>query len=172
MYTVCPASMLSRFSCVWLFVTTWTVACQAPLSMEFSRLGYWSGLPCPPPGDLPDPGLEPVSLASPALQAGSFPTEPPGSPLFVVHSYLKYHLSRIYCLPTVYLRHIGRVSVFLVWRTDWQYIMWHINCCLRVLTHKSWKNTGRRKGINSSDIKVCDLGNNCSVLSVSSVLYH
>ena len=40
--------------------TLWTVACQAPLSMEFSRQEYWSGLPCPPPGDLPDPGIEPV----------------------------------------------------------------------------------------------------------------
>ena len=41
----------------------WTVACQAPLSLEFSRQEYWSGLPCPPPGDLPDPGIEPVSPA-------------------------------------------------------------------------------------------------------------
>ena len=44
-----------------------TVACQAPLSMEFFRPEYWSGLPCPPPGDLPDPGIEPASLASPVL---------------------------------------------------------------------------------------------------------
>ena len=51
--------------------TLWTVAHQAPLSMGVSRQEYWSGLPCPPPGDLPDPGIEPVSLASPAL-AGSF----------------------------------------------------------------------------------------------------
>ena len=48
-------------------------ACQAPLSMEFSRQEYWSGLPCPPPGDLPDPGIEPMSLMSPAL-AGRFLT--------------------------------------------------------------------------------------------------
>ena len=44
---------------VWPFVTTWTVACQAPLSMELSRQEYWSGLPFPTPGDLPDPGIEP-----------------------------------------------------------------------------------------------------------------
>ena len=50
---VCVPSHVSR---VWLFVTLWTVAHQAPLSMEFSRLEYWSELPCPPPGDLPDPG--------------------------------------------------------------------------------------------------------------------
>ena len=54
-------------------VTPWTIACQAPLSMEFSRQEYWSGLPGPPPGDLPDPGTEPVSLTSPVL-AGGFVT--------------------------------------------------------------------------------------------------
>ena len=59
--------MLSCFSCVQLFVTPWTVACQAPLSMGFSRQEYWSGLPCPPPGDLPYPAMELVSLMSPAL---------------------------------------------------------------------------------------------------------
>ena len=53
-------------------VTLWTVACQAPLSMRFSRQEYWSGLPFPSPGDLPDPGIEP---RPPALQADSFPTE-------------------------------------------------------------------------------------------------
>ena len=53
-------------SCVRLFVTPWTVACQAPLSMGFSRQEYWSGLPLPSPGELPDPGIEP---RSPALQA-------------------------------------------------------------------------------------------------------
>ena len=62
--------MLSRFSHVWLFATPWTVARQA-LSMGFSRQEYWSGLPCPPPGDLPDPGIKPASLMSPSL-AGEF----------------------------------------------------------------------------------------------------
>ena len=51
--------MWSGFSCVPLFVTPWTVACQGPLSMGFSRQGCWSGLPCPPPGDLPNPGTDP-----------------------------------------------------------------------------------------------------------------
>ena len=50
----------------------WTVAHQALLSMGFSRQEYWSGLPCPSPGDLPDPGTEPVSLLSPALASGFF----------------------------------------------------------------------------------------------------
>ena len=55
--------------------TLWTVACQAPLSMEFSKQKYWSGLTFPSPGDLPNPGIEP---ASPALQADSLPSQPPG----------------------------------------------------------------------------------------------
>ena len=54
------------------FVIPWTVACLAPLSMGFSGEGYWSGLPFPSPGDLPDPGIQP---RSPALQADSLPTE-------------------------------------------------------------------------------------------------
>ena len=66
--------MLSRLSCVQLFVTLWTVACQAPLSMGFSWQDYWSGLPCPPPGDLSYPGIEPESLMSPALAGGFFTT--------------------------------------------------------------------------------------------------
>ena len=63
--------MLSRFSRVQLFVTPWTVAHQTPLSMGFSRQEPWSGSSCPPPGDLPDPAIEPASLMSPAL-AGRF----------------------------------------------------------------------------------------------------
>ena len=62
-------------SCVCLFVTPWTVAHQAPLSMGISRQEYWSGMPCPSPGDLPDPGIE---TGSPSLQADSLPSEPPG----------------------------------------------------------------------------------------------
>ena len=58
---------VKSLSRVRLFATPWTVAHQAPLSMGFSRQEYWSGLPCPPPGDLPYPGIEPMSPASPAL---------------------------------------------------------------------------------------------------------
>ena len=55
-------------------VTQWTVAHQAPRSMGFSRQEYWSGLPCPPPGDLPDPGMKPESPLAPALAGGFFTT--------------------------------------------------------------------------------------------------
>ena len=70
-YVMNMSCALSRFSCVWLFVTLWTAAHQAPLSVGFSRQEYWSGLPCPPPGFLSDPGFEPTSLMPPAL-AGRF----------------------------------------------------------------------------------------------------
>ena len=68
-------------SCVQLFETPRTVANQAPLSMEFPRQEYWSGLPFPPPVDLPDPRIEPMSPLSPAWQVDSFTTEPPGKPI-------------------------------------------------------------------------------------------
>ena len=62
---ICVKVKCSSLSCVQLFVILWTVARQAPLSIEFSRQEYWSGLPFPSPGDLPEPGTKP---ASPALQ--------------------------------------------------------------------------------------------------------
>ena len=70
-----PVKLLSR---VQLFAIPWTVANQAPPSMEFSRQEYWSELPFPSPGDLPDPGIEP---GSPTLQADALPSEPPGKPI-------------------------------------------------------------------------------------------
>ena len=66
------ACVLSHFSCVHLFVTLWTVVHQVPLPMGFSRQEYWSGLPFSPPGDLPGPGIEPVSPTSPTLAGGFF----------------------------------------------------------------------------------------------------
>ena len=70
---------MKSLSRIQLFATPWTVAHQAPASMEFSRQEYWSGLSFPSPGDLPDPGMEPQS---PALQADALPSEPPGNPKY------------------------------------------------------------------------------------------
>ena len=67
-------SMLSHISRAQLFATLWTVTHQAPLSMGFSRQEYWSELPCPPPGHLPDPGIELTYLTSPALVGRFFTT--------------------------------------------------------------------------------------------------
>ena len=69
---------VQSLSCIQFFVAPWTVACQAPLSMGFSKQEYWSGLPFPPPEDLPDPGIEPVS---PALSGRFFTSELPGKPI-------------------------------------------------------------------------------------------
>ena len=81
--------VLSHFSHVQHFetprTTPWTVACQAPLSVGFSRQEYWSGFPCPASGDIPDPGIE---TKSHALQADSLPTKPTGKPIYIVYLYL------------------------------------------------------------------------------------
>ena len=76
-----PFGVLS-LQCGRFFATQWTIACQAPLSMRFSRQEYWSGLPHPPPGDLPDPEIEPASLRLLHWQAGSLALVPPGKPNF------------------------------------------------------------------------------------------
>ena len=68
---------LNHFNHVPLFATLWTIAHQAPLSMRFSRQEHWSGLPCPPAGDPPHPGIEPKS---PALEADALTSEPRGKP--------------------------------------------------------------------------------------------
>ena len=68
----CVSMCVLRY--VQLFPTPWTVACQAPVSMGFSRQEYWSGLPCPTPGDLPDPGIKPTSPVSPAMAVRFFTT--------------------------------------------------------------------------------------------------
>ena len=72
------------FSCILLFVSpTWTVAYQAPLSIGFSRQEYWSGLPFPSPGDLPDSGIKPTPLVSPELASRFFTTVAPWKPIAV-----------------------------------------------------------------------------------------
>ena len=78
-FCVCVC-ILSCFSYVQLLATVWTEACHAPLSMGFSKQEYWSGLPCPLLGDLPNPGIKPAYPVSPALQVDSLPTETPGKP--------------------------------------------------------------------------------------------
>ena len=77
------AWVLSPVSHVQFCATIWTVAHQAPLSMGISRLEYWSGLPCPPPGDLPDPGIEPTSLMFPELAGRFFTASTTGKPVYV-----------------------------------------------------------------------------------------
>ena len=92
--------MLSHFSCIQLFATLRTGVRQAPLSMGFSRQEHRNGLRCPPPGNLPNPGIEPVSPASPAMQVDSLLLNRQGSP-HILFSYLFY----IYIAP-VYIYYI------------------------------------------------------------------
>ena len=79
------------------FAAPWTVACQAPLSMGFSRQEYWGDLPFPSPGDLPDPGIEPMS---PALVDGFFFTpKPPGKPTHIFQSVQSLSRVRLFATP-------------------------------------------------------------------------
>ena len=81
--------MLSQYSPVWPFATLWTVDCQAPLSMKFSRQEYWSKLPCTPPEDLPDPrDWTPMSLTSPAFSGRFFITSTTGKPYIYIYTQL------------------------------------------------------------------------------------
>ena len=78
-------------------MTPWTVACQAPLAMEFSRQEYWSGLPFPPPRDLPNLGIEPTSFVSPALAGTFFTTVPPGKPKMSLAKLVFFISSSLIC---------------------------------------------------------------------------
>ena len=93
---------LKSLSCVQLFGIPWTIAYQAPQSMEFSRQEYWSGWPFPSPGDLPNPGIEP---GFPALQADALPSEPPGTPRL---AYIGAYLG---------------IGLYLLSLRDWYYIL-------------------------------------------------
>ena len=100
---------LSHFSHVQLFVTPWTVACQAPPSMGFSRQAYWSGLPFPTPGDLPNPGIE---TETPAMAGRFFTTEPPEQPIYEIR---KLNFLNISLLQLADVKGNARSSQSMVW---------------------------------------------------------
>ena len=102
---------VKSLSSVQLFATPWTVAHQAPLSMGFSRQEYWSRLPFPSPGDLPDPEIK---LRSPTLQADSLPSEPPGKPNYYNILYTTYSLYTIIDLSVQFslVHSLSRVRLF------------------------------------------------------------
>ena len=96
--------------CVRLCVTLWTVARQAPQSLGFSRQEFWSGLPCPPPGNLPNPGIEPKS---PTLQVYSLPAEPPGKPNNLIMKSVKFSKVKGYKLIAKFrhkLKKVGKIT--------------------------------------------------------------
>ena len=108
--------MLSYFSHVLLFVTSWSIANRAPLSMEFSRQEYWSGLPCPSARDLPDTGIKPTSLTSPALQVILYPLNHLGSLISAPQGPIFNHMSPLWsCWEP---RHSAiRTSLLIGWPT-------------------------------------------------------
>ena len=103
-YVLAIMSMLTHFSRVWLFAAWWTAACQAPQSVGFSRQEYWSygGLPCPPPGTFPNPGIKSVSPTVPALQADSLLLSHQRSPLAIrvshKNNFIILQIPRVYHL--------------------------------------------------------------------------
>ena len=129
------ACVLSSFSRVRPFATLWTVACQAPLSTGFSRQEYWSGLPCPPPGDLPTPGIEPTS---PALAAGLFTTSA---------TWEARHL----CLLS------SKLSVLVPWRCrrwyDWNF-SWSITCFISDYPHSCLRKVIRILPMETRLVKI------------------
>ena len=133
--------MLNCFSCVWLIVTLWTAAHQAPLSMGFSRQEYWSGLPCPSPGDLLYPGIELVSLTSLALASGFFTTsatwEAPIKPQFYF-SYISHVPLRNRSLPRGWLcsKLLEDIFCFFIWTPSAGRWVWDNRCSLSVC----WRN--------------------------------
>ena len=105
--------MLCHFDCVLLFATLRTVASQTPLSTGFSRQEHWSGLPCPPPGDLAGPGINQHLLMSPALAGGFFTTRATWEVHIYLCTYMDLHLHAHLCLylpiyHKLYLKHKAR----------------------------------------------------------------
>ena len=153
------ACMLSHFSRGQLFVTPWTAAHQAPLSMGFSRQGYWSGLPCPPPGDLLDPGVKSTSLTSAALASVSLPLTSPDSQacclmavlLFKARLYFSAAAESLQSCPTLCdpidgsppaspVPGILQGDVNSGWLIPWPILQW-------------WLWVGRKKGITAGRLR-------------------
>ena len=122
----CPSPLNNIIVAVYVCVLTqscptlWTPRTpthQTPLSMKFSRQEYWTGLPFPTPGDLPDPGMEPLSLMSPALASRFFTTAPPGKPQYHNYftSFTPYNLT-LHCISYSPFHRNRIPALFLFWR--------------------------------------------------------
>ena len=113
---ICVYHHLSCFNHVQLFVTLWTITCQASLSMEFSRQEYWKGLPFPSLGDLSNPGIKPASLVSPALAGGFFTTSVYGEGRLRICRYVLggEWMCVIVCVHVCGLRYVGVCAVWAV----------------------------------------------------------
>ena len=138
MWQFCPA--LSCFSCVWLFVTLWAVACQAPLSMGFSRERYSSGLPCPSPGVFLTQGWNLCLLCLLHWQAGSLPLVPPGKPRNQIPLSLGFVVAAAICLFSDHVLSLRSresqnfVRNFMHSTNTWfkSFNVYHFNCLLNI----------------------------------------
>ena len=109
---------MKLLSHVWFFAIPLTVACQTLPSMGFSRQEYWSGLPFPSPGDLPDQGIKPMS---PALQADSLPSEPPGKLIGLRRRNILFSLGSMKEIIVL----LGRINIYLVPIMCYSFYMWY-----------------------------------------------
>ena len=152
---------VKSLSRVRLFVTPWTIACQAPPSTGFSRQGYCSGLPFPSPGDLPDSGIEP---GSPTLQADSLPSKPPGKPTSqkprIQHMLSEADITRVHMTTGTYFAKVmvvisgqcytflfksQNLLIFLKYFSNHTYIIRNTGFCLfAVFVFKARFGLGRR----------------------------
>ena len=129
--TVIKTVVVPSLSRAQLFATLWTVAFRTPLSKGFSRQEYWSGLPCPPPGDLPDRRVKPVPLLSPVLQADSLPTEPLGKPttksllLLLILNFFVLLCWVLLCTGFLYLWWMGAIPHCGVWASHCGLVVEH-----------------------------------------------
>ena len=143
------ACMLSRFSSVSFFATPWTVAHQAPLSMGFSWQEYWSGLLCPPPGDLPNPGIEPASPESPALQVDYLPLSHWGS------SFL-----HVACLAFILEWNFQRKKMYSESRPEcheWNpqvSTVWNERCCFERINRPGWLQAAGQLGASGVQLLI------------------
>ena len=146
--------MLSHFSHVWLFATPGTVARQARLSMGFSKQEYWSRLPCLPPRDLPNPGIEPMSPVAPALQAVSLPLVGP-SCLFIPYNSLHFLIPNSQSIPPHSLISIMITSSSLTRDSSWA-------VCFGSMESYHWTTRGVPRFIlHCNNARVSGLGSLC-----------
>ena len=116
--------LLSCFSRIRLCATPETAAHQAPLSLGFSRQEHWSGLPFPSPGDLPDPGIEPMYPVSPVLQVDSLPLSHQGSRMSTRHPIKFFHMNTLF-LAQLSAKNCSDLSyIWLIYMVDWRR-QWH-----------------------------------------------
>ena len=161
--------MRKSLSHLQLFATPWTAAYQAPPSMGFSRQEYWSGLPFPSPGDLPDPGIEP---RSPTLQADALTSEPPGK--VVVFSNLRLsHVS--FLLSSFFAVLVSSTLGFLSFPLCWVFFVLRFHCKsfpqVGLLLCLASSLLGPRQGC-FSQVKSESRHHRCQVSVRSSVLCH